>query len=114
MDNQNKAKTVNMGNGGNKPAGKKLTYEQLNDACNQLWQQNKQLVARTRELEQYAMNKRMDYLFKVLEFSIKFSSDFVADCASEIEAAMTIPATLEEKDFPMKSEQEEKPEGKEG
>lgn len=62
----------------------------MNDACNQLWQQNKQLAVRNRELEQYALNKRMDYLFKVLEFSDKFSSDFIIDCASEIEAAMTI------------------------
>ena len=48
---------------------KKLTYEQLNDACNQLWQQNKQLVKRNKELEQFVMNKRLDYLFKVLECS---------------------------------------------
>lgn len=96
---ENKAKMVNMGakdngsktgNGMQNGEKKKLTYEQLNDACNQLWQQNKQLAVRNRELEQYALNKRMDYLFKVLEFSDKFSSDFIIDCASEIEAAMTI------------------------
>lgn len=79
--------------------GKKLTYEQLNDACNQLWQQNSQLVKRNRELEQFAMNKRLDYLFKVLEFGKDFSSDFVGNCASEIEEAMTIPQdTVEPKE----------------
>ena len=94
---ENKAKTVNI-NGANKAQmeNKKLTYEQLNDACNQLWQQNKQLVARNRELEQYAMNKRMDYLFKVLELNSKFSSDFIVNCASEIEEALTIPQDSEE------------------
>lgn len=91
---ENKAKTVNMGvKGNNQPKEKqKLTYEQLNDACNQLWQQNKKLVMKNRELEQFALNKRMDYLFKVLEFCDKFHSDFVVECANEIEVAMTIPA----------------------
>lgn len=102
---ENKAKMVNMGVKGNGVNGthgehgaekKKLTYEQLNDACNQLWQQNKQLVMRNRELEQIAINKRLDYLFKVLELSGKFSSDFVGDCAGEIEAAMTVDYQLDE------------------
>lgn len=70
---------------------KKLTYEQLNDACNQLWQQNRQLVAKTRELEQFALNKRLDYLFRVIENSKMFSIDFIVNCTNEIEEAMTIP-----------------------
>lgn len=74
---------------------KKLTYEQLNDACNQLWQQNKQLVKRNKELEQFVMNKRLDYLFKVLECSKEFSSDFIENCASEIEEAITVPQDME-------------------
>ena len=88
---EQKAKTVNMNKQESASKGQKLTYEQLNDACNQLWQQNKQLVMRNRELEQLAFNKRMDYLFKVLEFDSKFSSDFVVNCTNEIEEAMTIP-----------------------
>lgn len=98
MEEQNKAKQINMNVGENKSENKqqKLTYEQLNDACNQLWQQNKQLVARNRELEAFAMNKRLDYLFKVLELSNQFSSDFVGNCVAEIEQAMTIPQETEE------------------
>ena len=86
MEEQNKAKQINMnaGTGKSETKQQKLTYEQLNDACNQLWQQNKQLVARNRELESFAMNKRLDYLFKVLELSNQFSSDFVVNCSSEI------------------------------
>lgn len=95
MENQEKAKTVNMGNK-SKEEPKKLTYEQLNDACNQLWQQNKQLVSRNMELEQFALNKRLDYLFKVLELSNKFTSDFVVNCSSEIEEIMTVPQEPEE------------------
>lgn len=98
MEEQNKSKVVSMNAGkDNKAEGrKKLTYEQLNDACNQLFQQNQMLGKRNRELESFAMNKRLDYLFKVLEFSNKFSSDFVVKCASEIEEAMTIPHEVEE------------------
>lgn len=98
MEEQNKAKQINMNAGAGKVGTKqqKLTYEQLNDACNQLWQQNKQFVARNRELEAFAMNKRLDYLFKVLKLSNQFSSDFVGNCAVEIEQAMTIPQDTEE------------------
>lgn len=98
MEEQNKAKQINMNVSENKSENKqqKFTYEQLNDACNQLWQQNKQLVARNKELEAFAMNKRLDYLFKVLELSNQFSSDFVGNCAVEIEQAMTIPQDTEE------------------
>lgn len=92
MEEQKKAKAVSMNITGKKgEETKKLTYEQLNDACNQLWQQNKQLSVRNRELESFVMNKRLDYLFKVLEFSNKFSSDFIVNCVSEIEEAMAIP-----------------------
>lgn len=98
MEEQNKAKTVSM-NGSAKPKERKpLTYEQLNDACNQLWQQNKQLVTRNSELEQFAINKRLDFLFKVLQYSNNFSSDFVVSCVSEIEEALTIPQSQEEKE----------------
>lgn len=98
MEEQSKAKQINMNANAGKSENKqqKLTYEQLNDACNQLWQQNKQLAARNRELETFAMNKRLDYLFKVLELSNQFSSDFVVNCSSEIEQAMTIPQDIEE------------------
>lgn len=89
MEEQKKSKVISMNT--SKTQEKKLTYEQLNDACNQLWQQNKQLAMKNRELEQFAMNKRLDYLFQVLEFSKEFSSDFVGTCASEIEEALTIP-----------------------
>lgn len=95
MEEQKTTKVVDM-KGNDSQETKKLSYEQLNDACNQLWQQNKQLAGRNRELESFVMNKRLDYLFRVLEFSGKFSSDFVGNCAAEIEEAMTIPQEKEE------------------
>lgn len=51
------------------------------------------------EVKQYFSNKRMDYLFKVIEISAKntvseyarFTKDFVEECIAEIQEAMTIP-----------------------
>ena len=96
MEEKKKAKTVSI-NGNSKEVKQKLTYEQLNEACNQLFQQNKQLTARLREVEQFLGNRRMDYLFKVIEFSTLFHSDFVVNCVDEIEEAMKIPQSEEEK-----------------
>ncbi len=91
MEEQKKAMSVNINQKSKVNRENKLTYEQLNDACNQLLQQNRQLIQRSRELEQFALNKRLDYLFKIIEFNKMFSSDFVVSCTEEIEQAMTIP-----------------------
>lgn len=91
MEEQKKAMSVNINQKSKVNKENKLTYEQLNDACNQLLQQNRQLIQRSRELEQFALNKRLDYLFKIIEFNKMFSSDFVVSCTEEIEQAMTIP-----------------------
>ena len=102
---------LNVGSmGGEK---KKLTYEQLNDVCNQLWMQNRQLTSKNRELEQFALNKRLEYLFKVLEYSNNFTSDFVVSCSNEIEEALTIPQSNEE-NAEEESKREEKCENKGG
>lgn len=102
---------LNVGSvGGEK---KKLTYEQLNDVCNQLWMQNRQLTSKNRELEQFALNKRLEYLFKVLGYSNNFTSDFVVSCSSEIEEALTVPQSNEE-NAEEESKREEKCENKGG
>ena len=50
------------------------------------------------------MNKRLDYLFKVLEHSKEFSSDFIINCVNEVEEAMTIPQNTESTDKEKKHE----------
>ena len=81
----------------------KLTYEQLNNACVQLSQENQylkqQLIQANKVLNTF---NRLDYLFKVMETSSKasdwkFADDFVAKCIREIEEIMTLPEE-EEKD----------------
>lgn len=85
----------------------KLSYEDLNKACIQLSQQNKQMdeyIQKMRaQMQQMVMDlqtKRLDYLFKVLELSAKngwemFHNDFVIKCAQEIEESLTIPEETE-------------------
>lgn len=97
MEEKKNTKTVDINKGSNVTEQKKLTYEQLTDVCNQLWQQVQQLRAKNKELERMAMNKRIDCLFKVLELSNMFSSDFVVSCSSEIEEALTVPQSQENK-----------------
>lgn len=73
----------------------KLTYEQLNEVCGQLFQRNQQLEARVKALEMENAFKRLDYLFKVLDYPNAFHGDFVGDCRDEIENALTIPKNAE-------------------
>lgn len=68
-----------------------LTYEQLNNVCQQLFQQNQQLREKITELGNVAMYKRLDYLFKVVELSSTFKdADFINACMDEIKEALTI------------------------
>lgn len=89
---EKKAKVVKLGN----KEGNKLTYEQLNDACNQLFQQNQQLYRHLKEIDMANMFKRLDYLFKVVENANTFKdSDFLNSCMDEIKEALTIPEKQE-------------------
>lgn len=70
----------------------KLTYEQLNDVCNQLFQQNQELRKSLQEMNAVNIFKRLDYLFKVVELASTFKdSDFINSCMDEIKEALTIP-----------------------
>ena len=81
---------------GKNQAKQKLTYEQLNDACNQLFQQNQYLLKQVKELNTVNYFRRLDYLFKVVELAPTFKdADFVNSCIDEIKEAMT-PAPEEE------------------
>lgn len=94
---ENKAKEVKMSKGSIKKAepkavsSQRLTYEQLNDACNQLFQQNQQMRKAIEELNMANMFKRLDYLFKVVENAGTFKdSDFLNSCMDEIKETLTL------------------------
>lgn len=75
---------------------KKLTYEQLNEACNQLFQQNQQLRKKLDEVSAFNAFKRLDYLLKVIELSdIIGDAEFTDNCIKELKEAMTIQSDVE-------------------
>lgn len=77
----------------------KYSYDELNNICGQLHQQNQSLIKQIRQMDMTNTFKRLDYLFKVLELSNgsgdwKFSAQFVDSCISEIEDTITIPEEI--------------------
>lgn len=95
MKEQNKAKEIKL-QVESKEDKKPLSYEQLNDACNQLVIQNNKLKRRCQELEAFNMFKRLDYLFQALDHADKFDNEFVNSCAEEIKTAIVIPDETKE------------------
>lgn len=70
---------------------KELTYDELKNIAGQLQQQNKFLIEQLQKNEYADLHKRIEYLFKVVQYDSSFSDQFVADCVKEIEDILTIP-----------------------
>lgn len=68
----------------------KLTYEQLESVAHQLQSQNQQLFQQINAIRIENMFKRLEFLFKVVEDSDRFPSDFVIKCTDEIVDMMTL------------------------
>ena len=69
----------------------KLTYEQLNNICSELYQQNQQLQRQLQQANMVNMFKRLDYLFLVLKYEGVFKDpDFVNECIEEIKGAIIV------------------------
>lgn len=56
----------------------------LKDTCNRLFEQG-------RQINEALIEKRISFLFKVVENSVNFSDGFVESCVNEIEESLTIP-----------------------
>ena len=100
---ENKSKEIKM----EAPENKKLSYDELNQACAELSQQNQQMQAyikklhiQIQQLGEANMLKRLDYLFMVLKYEHQFDSDFVGECIAEIKEAITIPEKEETEQKP--------------
>lgn len=78
----------------------KLTYEQLENVCHQLSEQSRTLYQKLQEASMENFLKRLDYLFKVVDNAIAFTSrgygDFISKCVEEIVTSMQIPEPAEE------------------
>lgn len=93
----------------NEKGRQKLSYEELNQVCGELSQQNQQMQQYIQKLHS-EINKmstafqlrRLDYLFRIVEISNGasarwvFDNDFVSSCVAEIQEAMTISEQGEE------------------
>ena len=77
---------------------KKLSYEELNNVCHQLSNQSRELYQKLQEANQFNMFKRLDYLFAVVKFYERLSTEFATKCIEEIEQIMTIPDTPDEQE----------------
>lgn len=75
---------------------KKLSYEQLEEVAKQLSTQVQQLYTKLQETNIQGVFKRLDYLFKVVEFSHMFDMGFVNICIEEIQDILTIEDTKKE------------------
>lgn len=69
----------------------KMTYEQLEQVAHQLSEQSRQLYMKLQQANMTNMFKRLDYLFKILEYHHMFEEDFVTKSVEEIVSIMTIP-----------------------
>ena len=82
---------------------KKLTYDELMKAAQDLNTQNNYLKTQAAtmqqkiiELSNFTMFKRLDYLFEVIKNAGEFPNAFVQACREEIVDTMTPPAEPEE------------------
>jgi hypothetical protein len=104
-------KTVNMaGKEVKKEETKKISYEDLQKAAGQLYQQNQQLIAKCKQYEEQMqrlnnVEVRLHYLFEVLDKGSYFDNDFIDTCVNEIKEIMTIKEEPEEEN---KEEKEDK------
>ena len=74
----------------------KPTYEELQSSMYQMTEQLNKYYKENQYLIQQINNMnntftRLNYLFKVLENSQHFNSDFIISCVDEIETCRTIP-----------------------
>lgn len=77
---------------------KKATYDELNNYCAQLFEQNKKLQEQVKQLNMANMFRRLDYLFAVVSNKDAFDKDFIAKCVAEIQQALTIPEVKNDKE----------------
>ena len=75
---------------------KKPSYEQLEKDVASLKSMNNQLIMQLQQVNINTLFKRLDYLFKVVEFREAFNKEFVNNCVEEIEIHITPPKEEEE------------------
>jgi hypothetical protein len=76
---------------------KKLSYEELNNVCMQLSEQNERMKAHIDSLNRQQMFARLEFLFKVIEFKPSFPSEIFVKAVNEVSEIMyPTPVTAED------------------
>lgn len=78
---------------------KNPSYEQLEKDVASLKSMNNQLIMQLQQVNINTLFKRLDYLFKVVEFREAFNKEFVNNCVEEIEIHITPPKEEEDKEI---------------
>lgn len=81
-----------------------MSYDELNQVCKALYQENQNLTARINDL--YNTFQRANYLFKVLDAynaarrtnAVTFDLSFVESCIKEIQTIMEVKEDSQAKD----------------
>ena len=73
------------------PKNEKLPYDQLENIAKQLYEQLAKAEQEMKRLNQSNLVARVNILFRVVENSDKFNSQFVQDCVDELESLIHIP-----------------------
>ena len=68
----------------------KMSYEQLENVAHQLSEQSRKLYQQLQDVQLGNTFKRLDYLFKTLEYAQYFEPTYVRDCSDEIVTIMEI------------------------
>ena len=69
----------------------KMSYEELENIAHQLSEQSRVLMQKLQEANMGNMFKRLDYLFKIIEFEHMFDGNFIDKCVKEIQDMISIP-----------------------
>lgn len=74
---------------------KKLSYEELTTVAMQYQQQNAQLRQQIDQLNYAGLIQQLTFLFKVLENPTYFSSEYLMQCAAQIQMMLDLPTPEE-------------------
>jgi len=76
----------------------KMSYEQLTNICQQLHEQNKQLVNEVQQMRMELSALRLSFLFEVVKNSSEFDSELVEKATNEITFALYPPTKIKSGD----------------
>jgi len=77
---------------------KELSYEELKNVAGQLQQQNKFLLEQLNKQDGESFYKRLDYLYKTVEFKEVFPEEFITYCIDEIVSTITVDDGVKQPD----------------